>query len=414
MKRALAFLTKDKVELSKRTIEPILKYRDQFDLFWIDGSDTEEGRKLPYDTSVANSPHRHIFVHPQVKGGPDAAIVYALSTMLKGEYQHVGLIESDVLLQSDWFPRTMQLFERGEADGLVVGVSSARCYADRILCQRDGYAVMHNLGAGMAIFHHEAAALVLNHFRTNWSSHNRAVFAQLAGLDIGRFWAFKGAEHWLCSDWGFDRVLASNGYASVALTPSPVEMIGQTPPLADQGLIIVDKEIHEFRNTLRFSDYTARLRACRGGRCSPLGNHVLHHEYGQGYVIFPHQVGGLNGRYEGKWKLKWFQGFGPFAWQAREAGASLVIELFGPVTLFLSGGDEGGTFRIEDQTSKYEAKPYVPAGQLLSAAVPAGMSYRTIRLTALVPDVIFQGIQTTFEQPWNPSWQFDHSILPEV
>jgi 2-deoxy-D-gluconate 3-dehydrogenase len=126
------------------------------------------------------------------------------------KYTHIGLVENDVLLDKDWFDQTMALFEQGKAAGLEVGAVSARCYEDRILIQRDGYAITHNTGAGMIIFSRKAAELVLQNYRTVFTTENRLLFAQLSGIDIGAYWAFRGSQHWLVADWNFDRVLAVN------------------------------------------------------------------------------------------------------------------------------------------------------------------------------------------------------------
>ena len=115
---AVAYLTKDRCELSEQSIQSLLNH--PIDIFLCDGSTTEEGKAFPY--SIANSQanfEARIFVHSDVRGGPDAAVAYALTTMLKGgDYEYVGLVENDVLLHPDWFGPTMALFDRGRADGL--------------------------------------------------------------------------------------------------------------------------------------------------------------------------------------------------------------------------------------------------------------------------------------------------------
>src|SRR5882757_2638305 len=115
-KVALAFLTKDRIELSKRTIVPLLQ-PDKFDLWWIDGSDTPQGHNL-LETIAKRNPN--IKARTNVKGGADPAVVYAITEMLKHDYTHVGLVENDVLLHADWLGPTMALFERGAAEGLSV------------------------------------------------------------------------------------------------------------------------------------------------------------------------------------------------------------------------------------------------------------------------------------------------------
>ena len=62
---------------------------------------------------------------------------------------------------------------------MEVGAVSARCYEDRILIQRAGYTVCHNLGAGMIMFTRKAAELVLQNYRTVWTTENRLLFSQL-------------------------------------------------------------------------------------------------------------------------------------------------------------------------------------------------------------------------------------------
>ena len=132
----------------------------------------------------------------------------------------------------------MELFQRGKQDGFNVGAVSARCYEDRILFQRDGYAVTHNLGAGMIMFTREAAELVLANYRTVWTTENRTLFAQLSGIDIGSYWAFRGNQNFLVADWNFDRVLAAHGLASLALTPNRATMLDQD--IAPLGLKYAD------------------------------------------------------------------------------------------------------------------------------------------------------------------------------
>src|SRR5262245_40005488 len=114
-KVAIAFFTKDKTELTKRSIEPLLQL-DKFDLWWFDGSDTPKGQEFP-DRYRSDERMRTIY---NVRGGPDRAVVYALTRLLKHEhsrtgeiYEYIGLCENDVLLHPDWFGPTMALFERG-------------------------------------------------------------------------------------------------------------------------------------------------------------------------------------------------------------------------------------------------------------------------------------------------------------
>jgi hypothetical protein len=175
-KVAIALMTKDRCELTKRTIEPLLD-SDRFDLWLIDGSDTEAGRKL-----AESYPVKHL--RTNVRGGADPAIAYALTELLAHDYDYVGICESDVLLPHGFFGSMFALFERGRADGLEVGVVSARAYVDRILCQRDGYALMLNTGFGQQLYTRAAAQIALKHLRTVWTIENRRVFAKLTGWTL--------------------------------------------------------------------------------------------------------------------------------------------------------------------------------------------------------------------------------------
>lgn len=411
-KVCLAFLTKDRVELSRQTIGPLLDIGAP--ILWCDGSVTKEGRDFPGEIQMRMG-HRHdIIVHGGVRGGPDAAVAYALTTALKRtDCTHIGLVENDVLLHPDWFGPTMALFERGAADGLTVGAVSARCYEDRILFQRDGYAVCHNLGWGMQIMTREAAQLALRNFRTSLTIENRRLFARLSGLDIGRWWAFRQNDGLLCADWGNDRMLAVHGLASLALVPSPVEMLGQEPPLADQGLKIASEPVELLRDDKAFAAFVGRTAALRAGEWN---TGTLGPELAEGgtFTYFAHQVPGIGGRYEGDWRLEFNQGFGPFAWRAGSSGATVTIPLAGPVELLASGGKAGGEVRVEDLRSGYVVSPKLPPNDIASLPCPAQVSYRDIRLTALSPGGIFYGVRTREPQPFSPSWSFDWHKLPPV
>lgn len=420
---AIAFSTKDRVELSKRTIEPLV--RSQHALYWVDGSDTQEGQELPNKYPLTGS-------FGNVRGGADAAIAFSLTMLLAQpqNFSHVGLVENDVLLTDpDWFEKTMALFEYGADDGLKVGAVSARCYADRILLQRPDYAVMHNLGAGMVIYTREAAQLILKYFRTGWTNANRLLFSQLSGIDIGAYWAFRGGQHILCADWNFDTVLAAHGLASLALTPSPVEMIGQTPSLAEQGLTLATGSVTERIDDYAFQLYCDRTQAIREGKFAPAWPGLFHVEPGCS-VIFPHQLPYIGSLYSGDWLLKWTMGFGPFAWKAgeerywerpdgRPTGGlfpRLDVPILGPCDLLVSGGDAGGKVHVIDKSSGFEAAPNLQPegdqGQVLALNVPSSCGYREIELTALTPGTVFYGIKCYNPQPYNPSLSFDHSWLP--
>jgi hypothetical protein len=412
---AIAFSTCDRVELSRQSIEPLLKH--PFDLFWFDGSRTDEGKELPYKYGIPPAG----FLHMNVTGGSGAAIICALTTMLKhpNQYELVGLCENDVVLQGNWFNNTMELFRQGVADGLHVGAVTARCYIDRVLFQRPNYAVLHNAGAGFIIMTREAAELVLQTYRTIWTTENRQTFSLLAGIDIAKFWAFRGAEHFLVCDWRWDSLLARHGLASLALTPSPVTMIGQVPPLEQQGLTIATGPVEARIDDDAFKRYRTTLTDIRNGNVK-LPDTLFHRDTNGGYTIFAHQIGAIGGHYQGKWKLKDAPGFGPFGWIADSAQEDwdprIQIPVFGPCEILVSGGKEGGQVLIVDEQSGFNAKPILPRetdqGTIVSVNLPGNVAYRTIRINMLTPGMTFYAIRCQQEQPRVSGWKFDWNTLP--
>jgi hypothetical protein len=412
-KMAIAFLTKDRVDLSKRTIVPLLQ-PDKFTTFIIDGSDTLTGMRFAGDYMEEGKPDH---VHINVKGGADTAVVYALTEMLKGDYTHVGLVENDVLLHPDWFGPTMALFERGAADGLAVGAVSARAYVDRLLCQRDGYALVHNLGWGMQILTRQAAELTLKHFRTHWTTENRRTFARLSGIDIGSYWAFRTNDHWTTPDWGNDAVLASNGLASLALVPSPVEMIGQKPSLADQGLKLADAPVEDRRNDAAFAEFKDATAALRASDFDIGGPPVRFRGDDGTQIVFAHQLDSLDRAFwSGDWCLKWSPGLGGFAARGfPQAGFECYAS--GTARFMVMGGEKGGQIQIEDTKSGYVVRPTLlpeASNQVTQVVAPTGVSWRLLRLTVLSGSCLFYGMQFQEPQPTVGGWKFDYSKLWKV
>ena len=400
MKLAIAYSTKDQTELTEQTVKPLL--RPEIDLIWVDGSDTEKGRNF----------HRFYnfhWLHHDIRGGADAAIAYKLTELLKTKYDYLGLMENDVLLDEDWFEPTMALFEKGKADGLEVGAVSSRSYVDRVLIQRDGYAVMHNTGAGQIIFTRQAAEIILRTFRTHWWPANRFLFAQVANIDLGAYAAFKGSQQFLTTDWGWDAQLASVGLASLALTPAKCQMIGQKWPLEQQGLKLTGPDTL-FKNYDSFENYRDNLCRIRNGTLKTDLMGVIHRQE-SGQTIFPHQLGMLPGSScQGNWKLQWNQGFGPFAFRAGTGGASLSLHISGSCSFLVAGGK----LTIEDTRSGFKASPDLTAAtEAVSIAVPGGVIPREIR-AHFEEGAVFYGLSTADLQPLDTTFRFDWSQLPGV
>ena len=435
MKTCLSLLTCDRPGLVEQSIKPLLEGARQnlYHLFVVDGSTSEANEDKIWHLAY---PTGHMIAN--VRGGAGAAIVYALTMMLNHEenYDYVGLVESDVFLGDGWLD-CLGLFERGREEGLAVGAVSARAYEDRTLFQRDGYAVMHNLGAGMIVFTREAARLVLDNFRTAWSTDNRRIFAQLSGVDIGSYWAFRMNEHNLTADFHWEPVLASHGLAALALTPSPVEMIGQNPPLAEQGLTIVRPGYARVivAGDSSFDRYQTNLHNIRlgDGHLQLSVETKFHFDPTTGtWTYYPHQMHMLGGYYDGDWRLIEARGWGTFVWEARSERsftetvlgsepATLVdttqlrVPIFGACAVLVSGGKSGGKMRVEDEHSGFKAEPELlpeEGNGVLQMMIPGGVVYRNLRITALTPGTRFYGIQSREKQPFLPNAGFDHSVLP--
>lgn len=409
MQLALAYNTKNNLALTKQTL-PLLR-DGHHALFWSDGS--TELDALNYFETERDIATRS---YAGVRGGPDAGIVHSLTRLLEhSEYTYVGLVEADVLLDEDWFRPTLDLFKKGEAAGLHVGAVSARTYVDRILMQRDGYAVLHNAGAGMIIFTREAAEIVLRTFRTPWWPSNRYLFAQLSGIDLAIYAAFGGREQFLCSDWGFEAQLARHGLATLGLTPAKCNMIGQIPLLHDQGLELAQSEIEARRNNKAFKLYARNMDLIREGAFEISEPGIIHRQQG-GQLFFPAQMGYLpDSKYSGDWRLKWSQGFGVFSFRAGQGGASLVARISGSCSFLVSGGETGAAMSITDIRSGFKAEPWLPPedGRFVEVNVPGGPVPREIILKAS-EGAVFYGLQTIDLQMIDTTFKFDWSILPEV
>ena len=134
----------------------------------------------------------------------------------------------------------------------------------------------------------------------------------------------------------------------------------------------------------------------------------------------------MGGVYAGPWRLKWSQGFGPFAWESQLPEGTehcrLDVPCHGTVMLLVSGGERGGQVEVIDQASGQtrvtDLIPEGPSTHVMQIVVP-GMAYRNVRLTMLNAGLRFYGIRSPDAQPWLPlsavggqADGFDHSVLP--
>lgn len=407
MKLAIAYSTKDEVANSEQTLGRLCDTIAEFDIYWGDGSTTDEGQAF-FDE------HREWAFHSErVTGGADASIAWKLSAMLASQnnYTHIVLLENDVLLDQDWFEPTMALFEKGQQDGFEVGAVSPRSYVDRVLIQRDGYGVMHNLGAGVVIFTRQAAEIVLRAFRTHWWPDNVRLFASLAEIDLRTYAAFRGQEQFVTTDWGWDAQLAAHGLASLALTPAKCRMVGQKIPLEQQGLELTTDPCAP-RNDEQFEIYRNNLTAVDIGRVKPGWPYVIHRE-GAGQFFFPHQLGFLEAAWSGDLELVWSQGFGPFSYRAGPGTAFLSVRISGTCSFLVGGGHTGAQVIIEDKRSGFKASPSLPPVHQVTVGVPGSPISRVITMQ-MDPGAVFYGLQTSDAQMIDTSFRFDWSQLPEA
>jgi hypothetical protein len=417
MKLVIGFSTKDQLALTEQSWERLVhslpKYDPIIQVLWADASKT--AKAVEYWDEQASA----LDIAECVTGGADAAIAWKLTKALQvRDATHIMLLENDVLLDEDWFEPTMALFEKGRAYGLAVGAVSARSYVDRVLIQRNGYAVMHNIGAGMVVFTREAAETILRSFRTHWWPTNRLLFAQLSGIDLATYACFGGRDQWVTTDWGWEAQLASHGFASLALTPAKCQMIGQVPPLEQQGLEMTGSGsdlMHVARDDVAFEMYRCKLAAVRrGGFKTDLPGTI--HRDGAGMLFFPHQLGYLAGgpSWQGTLELQWSQGFGPFAYRAGPGGASLGLHISGSSQLLVTGGVAGARVAVRDTRSGFNFAPELPpATDIISLNVPGGPVPRKITLE-LGEGAVFYGLQTADPQMLDTTFRFNWRQLPEA
>jgi hypothetical protein len=189
-------------------------------------------------------------------------------------------------------------------------------------------------------------------------------------------------------------------------------MIGQNPPLEQQGL-----RLHDGYDTSRWDDgaferYRDNLAAIRRGEFQlPQG---LIHRDGESMLFFAHQLGNLAGaRWQGQSSLKWSQGFGPFGYRAGPGGASLSVRVSGICSFLVTGGEHGARVTAEDHRSGFKFAPDLPAmmEQFASISVPGGPIPRTVTCD-LAEGAVLYGLHAAEPQMLDTTFRFDWSQLP--
>jgi len=222
-KVGFAFSTKDRVDFTRRSLAGI-DACGGFDLVWVDGSDTPEGKALPESAKPRNC--RIVEVHHNVKGGPDAAICFGLRRLLQRGYDYCGLIENDIEFKPAWVTKLLELFELGKQDGLEVGAVTARSIESRVLIHRPGYVIKSNMGAGMVLFTREAVQIIIAAYGEQTGRELVGYFYRKFGIDLHDSWEpyIKprplGPNALHACDWTYARCLYERGLCSLGTVPS--------------------------------------------------------------------------------------------------------------------------------------------------------------------------------------------------
>jgi hypothetical protein len=218
-----AFSSKDRVPFTRATLAS-LDTEGGFDLVWVDGSQSREGRELPYQYRFQNA--RLAEVHSGVGGGADRAICFGLRRLLALGYDYCGLIENDLVFAPGWFAALLGLFRLAAEEGVACGAATVRGYQSRVITYRQGYFLGWNIGAGMVLFSRRAAQLLLAQYHTlNCTARSLFRFyGELFGIDLRGQWDlwYGAPDHLLAMDWGYSPFLYRHGLASVGSIPSLV------------------------------------------------------------------------------------------------------------------------------------------------------------------------------------------------
>ena len=385
------YSTKNRCELSAQTAPSALSEPDS-DGFWLDGSDTTEGREFPFSMADRLPALREI--HRGVDGGPDRAIVYGLSYLLARGYKYLALVENDVLLAPEWLPTAIGAMQRASADGLRVGAATVRTYDRRIMFVRPGYAVMFNIGAGMIVLTREAAEAVLATYRSTSYKEMSRVCKKMTEGEISQICERVVQDGYMYSaDWFYDIALMQLGFASVGSLPALARNID-----SDQAATLGIQPVSEampaaglapglFRIYRRNLWWAAQTADAVGYCFDPQLDR---------FTVFPHQL--ASQAYSGEWRAKWQQCFGPFEVQPTNAGDALRWEL--------ANGNCDVIFRTTEENKHCR----IIAGGSVNDFTP-GVGHFSVHIRGVGgqsvpievqpdPDVSVSGMLFTEPQPW--------------
>ena len=214
------FSTKERVDFTKQTL-PSMDQDGGYDIVWVDGSDSEEARKLPASYNFRNAGLAEY--HLDIKGGPNKAIRFGLGRLIELGYNYCGLMENDILLKKGWFEKLMGLFILAADDGIAVGAATVRNFESRVLEYRNRYTINWNIGAGMILFSRDAAKLLTENYPPIATAQGLYKFyGKHLGLDLGtakELW-FDKPDRAMSPDFNYETVLYPRGLAAIGSVPA--------------------------------------------------------------------------------------------------------------------------------------------------------------------------------------------------
>jgi len=219
-KSRIAFLypSKDRAEASRQTLMT-LDSEKGFDLLWVDGSETPEGRALTDEFRPRN--FHLIEVLKDVKG-KDKACYLGMDKLFAMGYDYIGLVENELSFEPGWFRRLLQLFELAAEEGLAVGEATVRNFNSRVIEYRDRYTINWNTGAGMALWSRAGFQLIRQMCDQMSARKINRFYAESLGIDLGEA-LFRGRpDRMMSCDWTYEVALYQNGLAAVGSIPSLV------------------------------------------------------------------------------------------------------------------------------------------------------------------------------------------------
>lgn len=222
------FSTKDRVEFSKKTLEGIDVPGSNFDLIWVDGSDTKKGRLLPEQTKFRHCNLAEIYYGMNAEYDK-APISFGLKYLIQHNYDYCGFIENDIRFEKNWFIELMKLFNLGKEDNLEVGAATAKVWESRVLKYSHNYVTIWNLGAAMVLFTLKAAKIIYNKFycgdrlRYIYAAELHKFYSEKFGINIKtNSWELfmHTKNRHLSHDWGYAMELSKHELSSLGTIPS--------------------------------------------------------------------------------------------------------------------------------------------------------------------------------------------------